>query len=105
MSDVLTEFYQQRPELNVRANDQFLIEAAEKPHTISGLLLAANRLQDSLLLTPAAQSAWDEYRFLNPDKAGLAFRAQFLEQWRVKELKSGQNLPAGKVSHLRARPL
>src|ERR1700719_1137084 len=105
MSDVLNEFYQQRPELRVQANDGFLIQAAEKPLTVDGLSIAAARLQESLALIPAAQRAWDEYRLSNRVKAGTAFRAQFLEQWRAKELQSEQERLVQQFPHLSGRPI
>ena len=87
----LAEFYQRkRPDLDVRANDSFLIEKAGKPISIQNLLVAANQLQDTLLLTPAYQSAWDGFVFYDPEKKGTAFRRQFLEQMRLKEIKSAE---------------
>jgi hypothetical protein len=84
----LTEFYRLRPELDVRANDGFLIEKAEKPISIQSLVIAANQLESTLLITPAFQSAWDEFVFYNPEKNRLAFRREFLEEMREKEIQS-----------------
>ena len=85
--ETLAAFYKLRPELDVRANDGFLIEAAQKPITIQSLVTAANQLESTLLITPAYQSAWDEFVFYNPEKNRMAFRRQFLEEMREKEIQ------------------
>jgi hypothetical protein len=87
MNEILTKFYKLRPDLDVRANDGFLIEKAEKPISIPSLLVAAHQLEDTLLLTLAYQSAWDEFVFYNPEKKSTAFLRQFLEEMRQKEQK------------------
>ena len=87
MSDkqTLAEFYRLRPELDVRANDGFLIEQAEKPISIQTLAVAATQLERMLLLTPAYQSAWDEFVYYNPSKNNQAIRREFLDEMRARE--------------------
>ncbi len=86
----LAEFYRLRPELDVRANDGFLIEKAGEPISIQSLMVAANKLEGTLLITPAYESAWDEFLFHNSEKKGAAFRRQFLEEMRLKEIQSAE---------------
>jgi hypothetical protein len=87
----LAEFYQRkRPDLNVRANDSFLIERAGKPITAESLLIAASQLEGTLLLTPAYQSAWNQFVLFNPKKKSTAFRRQFLDVMRQKEIQSAE---------------
>ena len=83
---ILAEFYKLRPDIDVNANDKTLIYTAS-PVSISSLSAAATRLESELLLAPAYKSAWDEYAFLNPDRSGIAFRREFLEKTRNKEIQ------------------
>lgn len=86
---ILTEFYQQlRPDLDVRANDRFLIEQSTKPVTVGSLYVSAAQLSAKLVLHPAYESAWQEFVFYNPDRKNLAERNLFLEQMRQKEIQS-----------------
>jgi hypothetical protein len=79
------EFCKRRPEYAVQANESSLYDLASSPATVESLCAAANRLEDKLLLTPAYQSAWDEFVFLNPDRNGIAFRREFFKKMREKE--------------------
>jgi hypothetical protein len=84
---ILTDFYRQRPEFDVRANDSFIIEKATKPLTIESLWVAADQLRDKLVLAPAFASAWHEFTALNPNRNNAAERNQFAEQMREKEVQ------------------
>lgn len=94
---ILAEFYQVRPDLDVRANDGFLIEKAGKPITVESLAVAASQLEGTLLITPAYLSAWNEFVFYNPEKKGTAFRRQFLEEMRQKENQSKEKHEYGSL--------
>jgi hypothetical protein len=85
--ETLVAFYKLRPELDVRANDGFLLEQATKPISIQSLTIAANQLESTLLITKEYQSAWDEFVFFNPEKNRMAFRRQFLDEMREKEIQ------------------
>ena len=85
--ETLAAFYRRRPELDVRANDGFLLEQATKPISIQSLTIAANQLESTLLITKEYQSAWDEFVFYNPEKNRMAFRRQFLDEMREKEIQ------------------
>lgn len=85
----LAEFYQLRPELDIRANDSFLIEKAA-PVSIHSLSVAAIQLEDKLLIAPAYESAWQAFVLYNPEKKGTAFRREFFEKMRDKEIQAAK---------------
>src|SRR6266481_1307164 len=90
MSDeqMIEKVFEARPEFAVGANGPMLLDKASRPLTVESLIHAANQLEDVLLLAPAYQSAWDEYKFYNSEKSGLAFRRIFLEKMRKEELQA-----------------
>src|SRR5258708_3188936 len=82
MSDeqMIENFFEARPEFAVVANGPMLSDKASRPLTVESLIYAANQLEGVLLLAPAYQSAWDEYKFYNSEKRGLALRRILLEK-------------------------
>jgi len=86
----LNEFYKQYPHYDVRANDGFLqSKAAELGGvTYNNLVRAAKYLESTLLLTPDAQSSWESSEEYLTGNRGLAYRAQFLEGYRVKAVRA-----------------
>jgi hypothetical protein len=88
---VLEEFFKSRPELNVQANQNFLLDLAGKPVTIEGLTRAAAQLRDSLALAPAYEDAWDEHRYAHPSDNNSAGRALFIEKLRKKEVQQAES--------------
>ena len=86
-NEILKEFYERHPELNVNANDNVLIEKAA-PVSLQNLEWAADQLEGALLLSPSYKSAWDAYVLYNPEKSGTAFKREFFSKLRDKEAKA-----------------
>jgi len=86
--EIITAFVKQhRPEFDVDANVNLLLDVAQRPITPQGLFVAVNAIEHRLLLSPEYASAWSEHLLYHEHENTLAHRRPFLESLRKQELQ------------------
>jgi len=84
---ISTFLKQHRPEFDVDANVNLLLDAATRPLTNKSLAEAVFHVEHKLVLAPEYASAWSEHLLYHEDQNTLAHRRIFLAEMRKNELQ------------------